>query len=131
MRPKVAQRRIEAFGKRFGEAHLRANGVPYYRPWIFLITDGFPTDNWQEVAKPVRQAEAEDKLCFFAIGVEGADMKVLGEITSPERPPIRLNNLDFRTLFTWLSSSVKQVSRSKIGEVVKLLSVEWDQSLIK
>ncbi|MEI2578639.1 vWA domain-containing protein [Scytonema sp. PRP1] len=59
------------------------NGVQYYRPWLFLITDGSPTDSWQQAAQRAKQAVADGKLSFFAVGVQGADMATLGQIASP------------------------------------------------
>jgi uncharacterized protein YegL len=108
------------------KALYRDNSVPYYRPWVFLITDGSPTDDWQSAAKRLREAEDSRQLLFFAIGVTGADFDFLRQISSPERPPVELFNLeDFRKFFLWLSASMKRVSSGKIGEAVELPAVGW------
>lgn len=96
----------------------QANGVAYYRPWIFLITDGAPTDDWRTAAKAVQAAEKSKSLAFFPVGVDGADFEVLKQI-SP-RTPIKLRGLAFRELFQWLSNSLSSVSKSKVGEQLAL-----------
>ncbi|WP_413174372.1 vWA domain-containing protein [Anabaena azotica] len=103
------------------------NGVLYYRPWVFLITDGAPTDDWKGAAQRVREEEAQRRMLFFTVGVQGADMNKLKQIAPPERPPVTLNGLDFRALFVWLSTSMKRVSSGKVGEAVALPPVGWGQ----
>jgi uncharacterized protein YegL len=101
------------------------NGVLYYRPWVFLITDGAPTDYWEGAAQRVREEEAQRRMLFFTVGVEGADMNKLKQIAP--RHPVMLHGLDFRDLFIWLSTSMKRVSSGKVGEAVALPPVGWGQ----
>lgn len=96
----------------------RENGIQFYRPWIFLITDGEPTDSWQAAAERVRQGETAKAFAFFAVGVAGANFDVLRKISV--RDPVKLAGLKFRELFRWLSNSQQHVSRSKPGEDVPL-----------
>ena len=96
----------------------REAGISYYRPWIFLITDGEPTDSWTAAASRIREGEAANAFALFAVGVKGADMETLAKISV--RPPMKLEGLKFAELFRWLSNSLKAVSQSSPGERVAL-----------
>ncbi|ADY26619.1 von Willebrand factor type A [Deinococcus proteolyticus MRP] len=97
---------------------IRQGGVGLYRPWVFLITDGAPTDDWHQAAAEIKRGEASKAFAFFSVGVDDADMHMLSQLS--ERAPLKLQGLKFRELFQWLSASLKSVSQSTPGDRVAL-----------
>ncbi|MHB2021331.1 MAG: vWA domain-containing protein [Candidatus Xenobia bacterium] len=93
-------------------------GIAYYRPWILLVSDGAPTDDWERAAQRVRAGEMDRAFSFFPVGVQGANFDTLQQLSS--RRPLRLKDLRFADLFVWLSNSMRSVSRSSVGEAVPL-----------
>lgn len=88
----------------------RQTGTPYYQPWLVVISDGGPTDNWQYVAKKTKDLANEKKLVSLVVGVNNADMVTLGEFSN--RPALKLQGLNFSDFFEWLSQSMSRVSSS-------------------
>lgn len=99
-------------------------GVPYYRPWVFMITDGEPQGEAEhmveDATRAVLDAETKKKAMFFAVGVDGANLDQLKRISPPNRVPIMLQGLNFRELFLWLSQSQAQVANSSTSDQVAL-----------
>jgi len=101
--------------------HFNDNGIAYFRPWLFLITDGAPTDSpeiWQSAARRATQADRDKKVAFFTVGVSGADLGVLAQFS--ERRPNQLSGLNFKEMFVWLSRSTQAVAHSQPGDQVAL-----------
>jgi uncharacterized protein YegL len=111
-------RGLELVSERKNE--YRASGISFFRPWVFLITDGAPTDSWQSATRRIHEGDCTQvkAFSFFAVGVAGADMTVLKKLSV--REPLMLQGLRFRELFRWISNSMKSVSRSVPGGDVSL-----------
>lgn len=105
-------------------------GIVYYRPWMFMITDGGPDSmGWNEAAARV-EAELRDKRFeFYAVGVAGANTTLLGTLTPRV---LALDGIKFGELFVWLSQSFKEVAHSstKPGTQVATPPVNFGTAVI-
>ncbi|MFI6823117.1 VWA domain-containing protein [Micromonospora sp. NPDC050187] len=89
-------------------------GLEYYRPWLFVLTDGAPTDVdvFSTAVERLRQVEAARGVSVFPIGVGPyADLDQLGML-STTRTPVTLHGLSFGEFFSWLSTSLAAASAS-------------------
>jgi uncharacterized protein YegL len=97
------------------KAVYKSNGVAYYRPWVMLITDGEPRGETQDIVfsamQRLKREEQDRHVTLFAVGVDGANMIQLAEITSCT--PIKLTGLNFNELFVWLSASMSSVAQQR------------------
>ena len=107
----------------------REQGLNYYRPWIFMITDGEPTDmnkgdqKWIQIKNTIEDCEKNRKLLFFSVGIEPANMVLLNDLMPLGRRAIKMQqDGDFRDMFQWLSNSQEKTTNSDFGpsEMIKL-----------
>ena len=102
----------------------KQNQIPYNRPWLFIITDGSPTDNgWERCATKAVEAETKGKVVIFPIGTEGADFDTLNQFSS--RGAMMLQHLNFKELFVWLSQSVSAGSQTEVDSTAQLPAANW------
>ncbi|MBP1583365.1 MAG: VWA domain-containing protein [Victivallales bacterium] len=99
----------------------KTKGISSYKPWVILMTDGAPNDDWEEPAKAMRSLGEQRKLQYIGIGIgEEADFDTLRGILSEHPGPVKLKGLCFREFFSWLTDSLKSVSASALAEQDKI-----------
>jgi len=81
-----------------------------WKPLVFLMTDGMPTDSWQSAADRMKQKKSVNIIACAA--GSSADTSTLKRITEMV---VKLDNLQpdtLKTFFQWVSSSIKSTSQS-------------------
>ena len=97
----------------------KQNGNDYYQPWLVIMTDGWPTDEYKDATIDTSQRVLNGKLSVFPIAIGEADTDVIEEF-SPKRQCLRLKGLNFVEFFEWLSKSIISLSQSSSEEEAKL-----------
>lgn len=102
---------------------LKEFGIPHYRPWIILMTDGEPTDAdteaWEAAKKLINFGVRNNKFTFFPLVTESGNKEMIGQLCSSAQI-FGLDSHKFSEFFVWLSRSLQQVAKSQIGEKVNL-----------
>ena len=103
----------------------KQNGVKWYRPWLFVLTDGAPTDDSyeSEAIQKVRSAIEGKKITYMPMGIgPGADTKQLQKYypeNCAQKIVLKANAENFKSAFQWLSASLTEISHSNpnLGQV--------------
>lgn len=93
----------------------RSYGISYFRPWMFLLTDGAPTDTeYENIAKQkLGEAIRGKKLNFFPMGIGNANIGKLKSYTSDGSGIVlKASASNFKEAFVWLSNSIGVVTNS-------------------
>ena len=99
--------------------HIRDdNGVAVRKPWILMVTDGFPEHDTPEelnaAISRVRELDTKGKLRFWSFGVGEYDPEILKRF-SAERANA-LQGYNFSTMINWTVKSMRSISIAATGE---------------
>lgn len=95
----------------------RNKGISSYRPWVILMTDGAPNDNWQTAAQEMRTLGEQGKIEYIGVEIgSSANHAVMCQILPANPGPVRLQGLRFKQIFRWLTDSLRSVSESTVAE---------------
>ncbi len=95
-----------------------------WRPMVFLLTDGTPTDDWRAAAGRLRALPGSRPMNLITVGCgDEVDPAVLMELSNTVLM-MRDNPDSFRSLFRWISASLSATSQAVAGGAPASLTLE-------
>ena len=85
----------------------KQNGVKWYRPWLFVLTDGMPTDTVyeNEAVQKITEAIENRKIKYVPVGIGSADIKQLQKYypeNYDQKIVLKADAKSFANLFSYL-----------------------------
>jgi uncharacterized protein YegL len=121
------------------KADLKRRHLSYYRPLIWLISDGLPTDahghlsdDWKSL--PARIARDEDEKHYVFFTVSAGDIDPQGDAVLDELAPdshLRLEGLEFAAAMQLVSASAEGVQKGTIAEFKQRMRETFGQIQIE
>lgn len=98
----------------------RASGISYKRPWLWIMSDGAPTDVWQPVAERARAAQIDKRFTLWAVGIGSqVPLDTMKAFTNGERC-FRLSERNIKDMFEFMSRSMSAGSKAAAGQQMAL-----------
>ena len=88
-------------------------GVECFKPFVLMITDGYPTDDIDGIENLIAAREWQGRyghLRFHAFGVKGADMDLLSRLS---KRVLAIDKNALNEVFHWASRTMQIISHSK------------------
>ncbi len=101
-------------------AYYKSAGIEHYKPIMLLMSDGAPTDYYEQAARRMSDLVINKRLKIFPVGIgRNFDFTTLKQF-SPELPPKQISDVQgFMKLFELLSRSSSQPTDDSIDQWFK------------
>jgi uncharacterized protein YegL len=113
------------------KAELKRRFLQYYRPHIWLFSDGCPTDDrgcasedWRGLPAVIRKHEADGRFLFFSVStglIDAAGDAVLRQLAPDAH--LRLDGIEFASVLKLVSSSAESAARGHSADAIKRRAV--------
>ena len=102
------------------KAQYKANQTAYYRPWMFMLTDGGANDADNGSFGRLLQSQRDRHCTFFPVGIGDQVDKDLLKSLKTDGIILTASKENFKGAFVWLSNSLSRTSSSNPGQKVTL-----------
>jgi len=98
----------------------KENKTSYYRPWIYMLTDGGANDADNGAFDRLVQSQKDKRCIFFPVAIgEDADKELLKSLNE-DGVVLKASRENFKNSFVYLSNSISLASVSESGTKVTL-----------
>ena len=95
----------------------RNAGISAYHPWVILMTDGGPNDDWAVPAEKMRKRGESGDIMYLGIEIGScADHQTMCQILPANSAPVKLHGLKFKRFFRWLTETLGSISSSAVSD---------------